>query len=235
MKEKDDTLRIAYIGDSWAYMHNNQNCQIQIPLEDTLHRPVRVHSYGICGLTSKEIYEHLFEDKSYKLFIQSEGFSYCYISAGINDTYKKLSTTYYKKSMDGIIQLLLANNIRPIIQEIPDYDIPKTFHRQSKSKKALRYLSMFVNNTSKDCKEDYRNVLNELIAEKGYQDKVSVIRYKSWNNDYLSDLHLLFLGDGMHLNQKGYFKLDSAIYKEILTIYLRNSELQKKSTVYHHR
>jgi lysophospholipase L1-like esterase len=119
--------------------------------------------------------------------------------------------------MDGIIQLLLANNIRPIIQEIPDYDIPKTFYRQSRSRKVLRYFSMFINNTSKDCKADYRNALNELINEKGYQDKVSIVRYKSWNKDYQNDLVQLYVGDGMHLNTKGYEKLDSVIAQEIIT------------------
>lgn len=215
-KEIDDTLRIAYIGDSWAYMHKNFDHQLATMIGNGLHRPVKVYSHGVCGLTSKEIYDHLYEDNEYKKFFLERSFSYCFITAGINDTYKKMSTNYYKKSMDGIIQLLLANHIHPIIQEIPDYDIPKTFYRQYKSRKVLRYLSMFINNTSKDCKDDYRKVLNELINEKGYQDKVSVIRYKSWNNDYQNDLSQLYLGDGMHLNQKGYEKLDSVIAQNII-------------------
>lgn len=217
MKEADDTLRIAYIGDSWAYMHKDYDHLLATMIERDLHRPVQVYSYGICGLTSKEIYEHLYDDNEYKHFFLERSYSYCYISAGINDTYKKMSTRYYKKSMDGIIQLLLANNIRPIIQEIPDYDIPKTFYRQSRSRKVLRYFSMFINNTSMDCKADYRNVLNELINENEYHDKVSIIRYKSWNNDYLNDLTQLYVGDGMHLNSKGYEKLDSVIAQEIIT------------------
>ena len=53
----DDTLRIAYIGDSWAFMHNDHTCKIASILEDSIHKPVKVYSYGVCGLTSKEIYE----------------------------------------------------------------------------------------------------------------------------------------------------------------------------------
>ena len=36
----DDTLRIAYIGDSWAIMHNDHTCKIASILEDSIHKPV---------------------------------------------------------------------------------------------------------------------------------------------------------------------------------------------------
>ena len=78
---------------------------------------------------------------------------------------------------------------------------------------------MFFNNTPMDCKQQFRDALHELIREKGYQDKVSVIRYKSWNNDYSNDQNQLYLNDGLHLNKQGYAKLDSVIAKEILKLY----------------
>ena len=213
----NDTLRIAYIGDSWAFMHKNHNCQIPKRLESKLHRPIRVHSYGLCGQTSKEIYESIFDNDDMKRFFQRRGYQFCFVSAGINDTYKKMSTSYYKKSMNGIIQFLLDNHIHPIILEIPDYDIKKSFDRQTTSKKLLRKLSMFINNTPLDCKQKFRDALDELIREKEYQNKVSIIRYKSWNNDYHQDLNLLYLDDGLHLNKHGYVKLDSIIAKEIVS------------------
>lgn len=214
----EDTLRIAYIGDSWAYMHKDHRCRISQLLEDTLHRPVRVHTYGICGLTSKEIYENMFGNSDLKHFLQKRGYAYCFVSAGINDTYKKMSTSYYQHSMDDIIQFLLFNNIRPIILEIPDYDISKSFERQKYSRKILRRLSMLVNNTPLDCKQIFRDAFDELIRVKGYQEKVSIIRYKSWNNDYLDDLTQLYLDDGLHLNENGYTKLDSVIAQEIISM-----------------
>ena len=67
-----------------------------------------------------------------------------------------------------------------------------------------------------DCKQLYRNALDDLIQEKDYQDKVSIIRYKSWNKDYFKDLETLYLSDGVHLNDYGYAILDSIIAKEIL-------------------
>jgi hypothetical protein len=136
-KNNDDTIRVAYIGDSWAFGHKYHDCKIAELLSKELSRPVCVSSYGIGGLTSKEIYHALFEFDSLRHFME-RGYDYCYISAGINDTYKKMSTAYYKKSMDCIIRFLLTNQIHPIIQEIPDYNINKTYENQKPDKKFIR-------------------------------------------------------------------------------------------------
>ena len=218
MKKPDDTLRIAYIGDSWAFMHKDHDCQIAQLLEDSLHRPVKVHSYGICGKTSKEIYDNMFENADFKHFLQKRSYEYCFISAGINDTYKKMSLSYYQQSMDGIIQMLLTNHIHPIILEIPDYNIQKAYNNQKTNRKMLRKLSMYINNMPLDCKQLFRNALDELVNTKEYQDKISIIRYQSWNNDYNNNQQRLYKGGGMHLNDNGYQILDSTIANEILTI-----------------
>ncbi len=217
MQHHDDTIRIAYIGDSWAFGHRFHQCKIKSILENELHSPVIISSYGICGLTSKEIYHALFELASFKYFMK-KGYDYCFISAGINDTYKKMSTSYYQKSMDCIIKFLLANHIHPLIQEIPDYNIQRAYERQLVKKKLIRRLSMFINDTDLDCKQRFRDALDELIQTKGYQDKVTVIRYKSWNNNYENDLKELYINDQMHLNEKGYTTLDDFISMKILQI-----------------
>lgn len=211
----DDTIRIAYIGDSWAFGHQFHQCKIKELLENKLNRPIVVSSYGISGLTSKVIYHALFELDSLKHFIQ-KGYDYCFISAGINDSYKKMSISYYKESMDCIIQFMLANHIHPIIQEIPDYNIQKAYKNQLVKKKIIRRISMFINDTDLDCKQQFRDALDKLIQAKGYQDKVTIIRYKSWNNSYENDLKELYIEDQMHLNDKGYAALDSVIANEII-------------------
>jgi lysophospholipase L1-like esterase len=210
-----DTLRVVYIGDSWAAMHNGYDSQLQQTLEDSLQQPVKVVSAGFPGKTSKQIYECLFDDKMLHSLI-SQGCHFCFISAGINDTYQKMSTKYYKQSMDGIIQLLLANDIHPIILEIPDYDIIKAYRHQKTSRQWLRRFSMLVTCTQIDCKQAFRDTLRELIHEKNLQDSITLISYQSWNNDYINDLRLLYIGDGMHLNQRGYEKLDSCIAQDII-------------------
>lgn len=221
--EPDDTLRIAYIGDSWAFMHKDEDCRIVQMLEDSISRPVRVYSYGICGLTSKEIYESLFDHPQMKAFIQQRGYEYCFVSAGINDTYKKMSLSYYKKSMDAIIQFLLENRIHPIILEIPDYDIQKSYERQSLPKKILRHVSMLISGVPIDCKQQFRDALMELIQEKHYTDKVTVISYKSWNSDYAHDQKSLYRSDGLHLNDTGYAVLDSVTAMNIINSISRSS------------
>lgn len=228
MPKAGDTLRIAYIGDSWAFMHKDHKCQITQLLEDSLHLLIKVHSYGICGLTSKEIYENMFNNADFRKFLQKRSYEYCFISAGINDTYKKMSTSYYQQSMDGIIQMLLTNHIHPIILEIPDYDIQRGYNNQKTSRKILRQLSMFVNNTPLDCKQLFRDAFDELVKTKGYKDQISIIRYKAWNNDYQKNQKLLYINDGMHLNSEGYAKLDSVIAKEILTAYKHKNVPRKE-------
>ena len=234
-QEAEDTLRIAYIGDSWAYWHKDHECQIARLLEDTLHRPVRVHSYGICGRTSREIYENMFENSNFKEFLTKRRYEYCYVSAGINDTHKKMSIPYYQQSISHIIQLMLTNNVHPLIQEIPDYDIKMIDDKQKFYKKFVRRLYMYFHDMPVDCKQLFRDALDDLIYEKGYQDHVSIIRYKAWNNDYLNDLNHLYWHDHLHLKENGYAKLDSAIAKGILTTYWRNNELPKESGACHHK
>lgn len=231
-KHNDDTIRIAYIGDSWAFGHQFHNCNIGEALSHELKRPVVVSSYGIGGLTSKEIYHALFEIDNLRHFMK-QGYDYCYISAGINDTYKKMSTIYYKVSMDCIIRFLLANHIHPIIQEIPDYNINKTYENQKTQKKLIRHLSMLINHTKMDCKQDFRDALDELITEMGYKDKVSIIRYKSWNGNYEYDLRRLYLNDGMHLNEMGYSKLDHTIIKEVLQSLTKHKRQLSLNTLQH--
>lgn len=221
-QDQDDTLRIAYIGDSWAFMHREHNCQISKILKDTMHRPVKVHSYGICGQTSKEFYENMFNNTDLKHFLKKRRYEFCFVSLGINDTYKKMSTAYYQQSMEYIIRFFLTNHIYPILLEIPDYDIYKSFEREKASKKTLRRLSMFINNTPLDCKKQFRDALDEMIIKKKYTKQVSIIRYPSWNGKGTIDLDMLYLDDGLHLNMSGYAKLDSCIAETCMNHYYEN-------------
>ena len=204
-RHQDDTLRIAYIGDSWAALHKTYDKRMSKMAEECLRRPVKVQSFGIGGLTSKEIYEYLFEDQKMKTFML-QGFDYCFISAGINDTYKKMSIDYYKTSIKGIITFMQANNIHPILLEIPDYDIEKAYNHQKAARKIIRRLSMQITGSPLDCKQFFRTALDELSC-----NNLSIIRYKDWNGKYADDLRMLYMGDGMHLNSKGYGMLDSVI------------------------
>ena len=170
---------------------------------DSLNIPVKTESYGFGGLTSKKIYNALFELERFKMFMKN-GYHYCIVSAGINDTYKKMSKSYYKTSMNCIIRFLIDNRIFPIILEIPDYNIYQAYNNQKKYKKIIQRFSMFVNSTEMDCKQQFRNALNEEIKEKRYGNMLSIIPFKSWNKDYNKDLETIYNIDQVHLNERGY-------------------------------
>ena len=209
-KRHDDTVHLAYIGDSWAYYHQPYDKQISNRLSSKLNHPATVSSLGFSGRSSKEIYWYMFDNPEMVSFL-SKGYDYCFVALGINDANKKMSTNYYKQSMSHIIDFLLTNKITPIILEIPDYDIERMYRWEIPSRKLLRPFSMMVTGTPVNCKEEFRQSLNELIAEKNYSDIIHVIRYKSWNKNYSDDLKTLYCNDGIHLNEKGYAKLDSCI------------------------
>lgn len=214
----DDTLRIAFIGDSWALGHQYHKCHIPQILTNSIKRPIHVESFGIGGFTSKEIYYALFEIDSFNKFMK-KGYDYCIISAGINDTHKKMSASYYQNSMYCIITFLLANHIHPIIIEIPDYNILRAYDTQKNYKKYIGRFSMFVNKTQMDCKQQFREALDDIMRRKEYQNKVSIIRYKSWNNNYSRDLRTYYNSDQVHLNERGFQILDSTIAQEIYKHY----------------
>ena len=211
----DDTMRIAYIGDSWAAMHKKHKCIIAKIIEDSIHRPVIVSSFGIQGKTSKEIYEALFNNKDMRHFMM-EGYDFCFVSAGINDTYKKMSTTYYRTSMNNLIQFMLTNHIHPIILDIPDFDIYKAYERQQPIRKVIRRVSMLFTGTQINCKQTFRNALVGLCNDNNYHNKISILKYEEWNNDFQNDIKKYYLDDGMHLNLIGYKKLDSCISHHII-------------------
>lgn len=210
----DDTLRIAYIGDSWAAMHKEHECILAQIIEDSIHRPIKVSSFGMHGKTSKEIYENLFENQNLHNFML-QGYDYCFISAGINDTYKKMSPEYYKKSMENIIRFMFTNHIHPIILDIPDYDIDKAYERQQTARQILRKISISITGSQINCKQTFRNTLSDLVNDNG-EWKLSILKYQEWNSDYQNDLKSYYLSDGMHLNKKGYAKLDSCIALHII-------------------
>lgn len=211
----DDSIRIAYIGDSWAGGHKAFKCIIDTLVCNAVNRPVIVKTAGINGLTSKNIYYSMFRNKSMRRVIEW-GPDFCFVVAGINDTNRKMGKLFYKENMRLIVDFLLENHITPIILEIPSYDIRFAFRRTPRQTKLVYLLSMFLNCSKFDCIEDYRNAYVNLIDEQGWSDKVITISYMEWNPDGYKDVRGLYDGGLMHLNKKGYLVLDSCIANKII-------------------
>lgn len=214
-RHTDDTIRIAYIGDSWAEGHKAVDCEIDSLVGMATGRSVNVKTVGISGLTSKNIYYGIFRNDSFKDVIEW-GPDYCFVLAGINDSDRKMGKYYYKENMRLIIELLLDNNIVPIVLEIPSYDIKFSFERRNRQTKVLYLLSMLVTWSKMDCIEDYRNAYWKLIDEKKWNKHVISIRHDEWNPNGYMDSRKLYDEGRMHLNEKGYHVLDSCIASKII-------------------
>ena len=220
----DDTIRIAYIGDSWAYRHKKVNCIIDSIIFNSTGKEVLIRNVGIGGLVSKEIYYSIFNKKEFKDVIEW-GPDFCYVSAGINDTNKKSGSSNYAENMRLIITLLLDNGIVPIIQEIPYYDISYAFYHMKYVFMLRSLRSMLWTWSSLNCIDDYTKAFNNMIEENHWQKDVIVIRRDSWNPEGYRGHKNIYTEDRMHLNQNGYFVLDSCIASHIV-IYLRDNYSQ---------
>jgi lysophospholipase L1-like esterase len=139
--------------------------------------------------------------------LMKQSANYCFISVGINDTYKKMGAHYYAQSTAHILRFLLQNNIKPILLEIPDYDINYAYEHQTTSKKLLRQLSMLVTCSHLDCREDYRQALMRQLQETGIDKQITILQFP-YSMEY-------YQPDRMHLNNKGYQLLDSCICESI--------------------
>ncbi len=206
----DDSIRIAYIGDSWADRHRFMPHVIDSILCENTRLSVKVKAAGVGGLVSKEIYYSIFNNDEVKNIIEW-GPSYCIISAGINDTNKKMGATYYGENMRLIISLLLRYDITPVVIEIPYYDIQSSFNRMDVMTKLRAVRSMIWTGSLIDCIDNYVRSYDEMLTKNNWQDKVVTIRRNQWNPDGYNDSRLIYVDDKMHLNVKGYFVLDSCI------------------------
>ncbi len=207
LHHQDDTLRLAIIGDSWAHLHQPHDSLLQQTISKQTGRSVKVNSYGLCGQTSKEVYQSMFNDEGMHRLL-SEGADYCFISVGINDTYKKIGANYYAHHTCMILRFLLQNGITPILLEIPDYDIAYTYEHQTLQKKLLRQLSMVITGSALDCREDYRQALRKAMETQPLMSGTVIIANQHWDRS-------LYIADRMHLNSRGYQVLDSIIANQL--------------------
>ena len=111
--QKDDTLRVIVIGDSWAAIHSEMmmDTLLSSNLKSQIGHPVKVKSKGKGGEISRGIYSLMFEDEGYgtKSLISS-GIDYCVVIAGINDAARNLGTReycYHIRSINFMINFFL--------------------------------------------------------------------------------------------------------------------------------
>jgi hypothetical protein len=100
------------------------NSLFQSRLSEMTGRPVMLRTKGKGGEKSRGIYQLMFEVDGFgtkSLFV--DGVDYCIVIAGINDAAANLGKEQYIHHTKLILNFLLANNIRPVLVEIPDVNI----------------------------------------------------------------------------------------------------------------
>ena len=214
-QNNDDTIRIAFIGDSWADGHKKTKCVMDSIVCHATEKPVIVRTAGISGLTSKNIYYGIFRNDSMKKTIEW-GPDFCFVVAGINDSDRKMGKRYYKYNMKLIIEFLLDHQITPVILEIPSFDILYSFKRRTRQIKLQYLVSMLLTWSEMDCINEYRLEYANLLEEQGWDGKVITIWSDDWNPDGYRDHRKLYDEGFMHLNEKGYLVLDSCIANKII-------------------
>ena len=226
----DDTLRVAVIGDSWAEWHMTLNC-------DTLFqqyggrlttKPIKCMTRGKGGAKSKDVYYYMFRDYTQEFSwmhdictqpLLEQHPDYCVVMVGINDAWKKRPVSYYTGNYRLIIRLLLANDIRPVVMEIPDFDLKGWLNIHRKRQIYLYRLYSFFNGVVADDITPFRNGMKEMLKNTRLGDSVLYIPADHWipqDHHYSDDIYQI---DHIHLNYQGYHVLDSCIVSEIINDY----------------
>lgn len=209
-KQCNDTLRVLFIGDSWATYHQAYDSYLATLVTSRANKPCVVKSIGHIGAKSKEVYERLFS--STKPFAMEHP-DCCIISAGINDAVAKMSVDYYTTNYMNIINFLISQEIVPIVLDIPDVDYCAVFDRETIVEKFRHKLSAVVNSIGLFSFQPYRVALSDNLEMLKKNDDIIYIKASEWiSKDTKTKL---FIEDGIHLNDKGYQLLDSCLSVEI--------------------
>lgn len=217
---QDDTLRVVFIGDSWAGMHSDFDNFMTTELEKNYASPVLFESKGKGGEKTKGIYHLMFEDgPNGTKPLLSTGPDYCIISAGINDAAANLGTRQYCHYYLQILDLLLKNHIHPVILEVPNVDLWLMLGEKPIMDLASDYMKAMMTGCGMYNYQEYREALTAMLKSEGLMEHVLFIPMKEWNGDGIDINKSLFLEDRIHLNKEGYESLDSCIAKNIAIDY----------------
>lgn len=226
----DDTLRVAIIGDSWAEWHITLDCDTlfeQYGKKLTI-KPIKCLTRGKSGAMSKDVYYYMFRSQTQEYSwmrdvctqpLMEEHPDYCVIMVGINDTWKKRPVSYYTGNYRLIIRLLLANNIRPVVMEIPDFDVRGWLDIHRKRQRYLYRIYSYFNHVAADDVTPFRDGLKKMLKDTRLGYSVLFIPADHWiprNHQYSEDIYQI---DHVHLNYQGYHILDSCIVSEIINDY----------------
>ena len=179
---------------------------------------------GKGGAMSKEVYHYMFRSQTQELNsctqpLLEEHPDYCVVMVGINDTWKKRPVSYYTGNYRLIIRLLLHNHIRPVVMEIPDFEMGEWLDKNRKRQRFIYGIYSHFTGVVEDDITPFRKGLRKMLKDTGLGDSVLFIPYDHWipkNHNYTEEI---YQPDHVHINYQGYRILDSCIVSEIITDY----------------
>lgn len=222
----DDTLRIIMIGDSWASMHKELECEeiLADMISCLVNKPVTVKTNGRGGAKSKDIYYLMFKqtasmvdsDPNYctQPMIQN-GADYCIITIGANDASANLGTHYLCTNCDLVIKHLILVGITPVLIEVPQRNDNSQYSGKPWNHYLVDRIRAFMTESDMYLYDKYRPALYNHLVENGLMDSIIYIKKDDWNIDGFKDRRNLYMQDGMHLNKRGYWFLDLCLADKI--------------------
>lgn len=208
------SLRVVMIGDSWAELHHEQNMDTYFSsiLKQKIGRPVHVESKGKGGEKTRGIYKLMFDTDEFgtKPLLSLKP-DYCIISAGINDAAANLGTKQYCYYYRQILDFLLANRIRPVVLEIPNVNILHLYCGKPFKDLVVDFVRSTMTGSKMYHFGEYREALFQMLFDENLIDKVVYVSMMDWNDTSPDIDRSLFMSDQIHLNRRGYEKLDSCM------------------------
>lgn len=225
-KIADDTLRVIMIGDSWAAMHREQKCEDMLSkmISRRIGKPVTVSTNGRGGAKSKDIYRLMFKetaplvDQDSKYCTQpliQNGADYCIISIGANDASANLGADYLCANCDLVIRFLLSVGIIPVLVEMPPRNEIIVYRDKPFKHRLVDRIRAMMTRSDMYSFEKYRPALFGHLKNNGLMDSIVYVKKDWWNKDGFVDRRNLYAQDGMHLNKRGYWFLDSCLADRI--------------------
>ena len=207
----NDTLKIAFIGDSWASYHHDYDKKLESMFREK-GMPACVISLGNVGAKSKEIYQRMYSTTKPVLLERPD---YCIVSAGINDAVAKMGKDYYVHHYMLILQQLFDLDIKPVVLEMPEVNYRAIAGREPWTMRMRHVLSSLMTGSELYGFDSYKTALISAIKKSDIQNRIVYISADSWNPSGYQDPKELYLSDETHLNAMGYEVLDSCIASKI--------------------
>lgn len=234
-RHNDDTLRVAVIGDSWAEFHMTLSCDTLFEIYGGIltTKPIKCMTRGKGGAKTKDVYYYMFKSQTQEVPwmhdictqpLLEEHPDYCVIMVGINDSWKKRPISYYTGNYRLIIRLLLANQIRPVVMEIPDFEMGEWLDTHRRRQRYLYRIYSYFTGVVEDDITPFREGLKDMLKETGLGDSVLFIPADHWipkNHQYSEEI---YQEDHVHINYQGYHVLDSCIVTEIIHDYNKRAK-----------